>query len=85
MGAPAMATIQGSTLWPAESLGIDKDYGSVEVGKVADFVIIEGNPLTNITATRNIRTVIQGGKVMNTAYDPNWVNPIPRPTQFERR
>src|SRR5262245_9387220 len=85
IGIPAMTAIQGSTLWPAESLGIDRDYGSVEVGKVADFVIIEGNPLTNITATRNIRTVIQGGKVMDTAYDPNWVNPIPRPTSFERR
>ena len=46
---------------------------------------IEGNPLTNITATRNIRTVIQGGKVMNTTYDPNFVNPIPRPTAFESR
>src|SRR5262245_25334533 len=85
IGIPAMTAIQGSTLWPGESLGIDRDYGSVEVGKVADFVVIEGNPLTNIAATRNIRTVIQGGKVMNTAYDPNWVNPIPRPTSFERR
>ncbi len=85
MGVPVMATIQGSTLWPAEALGIDEDYGSVEVGKVADFLIVEGNPLTNIAATRNIRTVIQGGKVMDTAYDPNWVNPVPRPTAFERR
>ena len=40
---------------------------------------------TNIAATRNIRTVIQGGKVMDTTYDPNWVNPVPRPTNFERR
>ena len=85
MGIPPMATIQGSTLWPAQSLHIDKDYGSVEVGKVADFVIIEGNPITNIAATRNIRMVIQGGKVMDTTYDPNWVNPVPRPTAFERR
>jgi imidazolonepropionase-like amidohydrolase len=38
-----MATIQGSTLWPAEALGIEKDYGSVEVGKVADFLIIAPN------------------------------------------
>ena len=65
--------------------GHREDYGSVEVGKVADFLIIEGNPLTNIAATRNIRTVIQGGKVMDTTYDPNWVNPVPRPTNFERR
>jgi len=82
MGIPPMATIQGSTLWPAESLGIDEDYGSVEVGKFADFLIVEGNPLTDIRATRNIRMVIQGGKVVDTTYDPNWVNPVPRPTAF---
>jgi hypothetical protein len=35
--------------------------------------------------TRNIRMVIQGGKVMGTAFDPNWVNPVPRPTQFSPR
>ena len=82
MGVPAMAAIQASTLWPAEALGIEEDYGSVEVGKVADFVIIEGNPLTNIATTRNIRTVIQDGNVMDTTYDPNWVNPIRYPASF---
>jgi len=84
MGVPPMAAIQGSTLWPAEALGIDEDYGSVEVGKVADFVIVEGNPLTNIATTRSIRAVIMGGKVMDTTYDPDWVNPVPRPVSFER-
>ena len=82
MGVPPMAAIQGSTLWPAEALHIDDDYGSIEVGKVADFLIVEGNPLTDIRATRNIRMVIQGGRVVDTAYDPGWVNPVPRPTAF---
>jgi imidazolonepropionase-like amidohydrolase len=85
MGVPPMAAILGSTLWPAEALGVEEDYGSVEVGKVADFVIVEGNPLTNIAATRNIRMVIKDGRVVDTAYDPDWVNPVPRPTSFERR
>jgi imidazolonepropionase-like amidohydrolase len=57
----------------------------VEVGKVADFLIVEGNPLTDIRSTRNIRMVIQGGKVVDTTYDPNWVNPVPRPTAFSDR
>ncbi|MNC86824.1 Amidohydrolase family protein [compost metagenome] len=85
MGIPAMATIQGSTLWPAEALGIDGDYGSVEVGKVADSLVVEGNPLTDIRATRNIRMVIQGGKVVDTTFDADWVNPVPRPTAFSER
>ena len=85
MGIPPMSTIQGSTLWPAEALGIEEDYGSVEVGKVADFLIVEGHPLNNIAATRNIRMVIQGGRVVDTTYDPDWVNPVPRPTAFSER
>jgi hypothetical protein len=85
MGVSPMAAIQASTLWPAEAMGIEEDYGSVEVGKVADFVVIQGNPLTNIATTRNIRMVIQDGKVVDTTYDPDWVNPVPRPTSFERR
>jgi hypothetical protein len=49
---------------------------------VADFLIIEGNPLVDIRATRNIRMVIQGGTVVDVTYDPTWVNPVPRPTAF---
>jgi len=79
MGIPAMKAIQGATLWGAEALGREKDYGSVEVGKVADFVVIEGDPLADIAATRNIRMVIMDGKVVDTKYDPNWKNPLPRP------
>jgi imidazolonepropionase-like amidohydrolase len=78
MGIPAMKAIQGATLWGAEALGREQDYGSVEVGKVADFVIVEGDPLADIAVTRNIQMVIMDGEVVDTAYDPNWSNPLPR-------
>jgi imidazolonepropionase-like amidohydrolase len=48
------------------------------VGKLADFTIIEGNPLADIGATKNVRMVIKGGEVMKTSYHPTWVNPIRR-------
>ena len=73
-----MRALQGMTLWAAEVIGQQKDLGSIEPGKLADFTIIEGDPLADISATRNVRMVIKGGEVVKTAYDPKWTNPIPR-------
>jgi len=78
LGITPMKAIQGATLWAAEVIGQQNDLGSVESGKLADFTIIEGNPLADIGATKNVRMVIKGGEVMDTKYDPNWTNPIPR-------
>lgn len=78
IGIPPMKVLQGASLWAAEVIGQEKDLGSVQAGKLADFTIIEGNPLADISATKNVRMVIKGGEVMETAYDPNWVNPIRR-------
>ena len=76
LGIPPMKAIQGATLWAAEVIGQEKDLGSIEPGKLADFTVIEGNPLADIGATKNVRMVIKDGQVMDTAYDPKWVNPI---------
>jgi imidazolonepropionase-like amidohydrolase len=78
VGIPPMKVIQGATLWAAEVIGQQKDLGSVEPGKLADLTVIEGNPLNDIRATRNVRMVIKDGAVVDTKYDPRWVNPVPR-------
>jgi hypothetical protein len=47
-GFHPLEVIKSATLNGAESLGLDKDLGSVEVGKLADFVLVEENPLKNL-------------------------------------
>jgi hypothetical protein len=49
-GFHPLEVIQAATLNGAEALGMDDQIGSVEVGKLADFVILEDNPLENLKA-----------------------------------
>ncbi len=79
IGISPMQAIQAATLWGAESIGQAIDLGSVEPGKLADFTVVEGNPLDDISATRNILMVIKGGNIVDTSYDPGFETPIPRP------
>jgi imidazolonepropionase-like amidohydrolase len=78
-GLTPMQAIMSSTKWPAELLHKDKDLGTVAAGKVADLIVIDGNPLADIRATQKIRTVMMDGKIVDTTLDPNFKNPIPRP------
>lgn len=60
---PAKVLI-AATRTAAERLGAS-DLGTIEEGKQADFVLVDGNPLEDITHTRNIRTVIKQGRIID--------------------
>jgi imidazolonepropionase-like amidohydrolase len=47
-GFHPLEVIRSATMYGAEALGMDKELGTVEVGKLADFVILEENPLQNL-------------------------------------
>ena len=79
-GLTPMQAILASTKWPAEFMHKEDDLGTVEPGKLADLIIIEGDPLTDIRVTHNVCTVILDGKVLDTRLDPNFRNPLPRTT-----
>jgi imidazolonepropionase-like amidohydrolase len=75
-GVPPMAAIQAATLNVARAFKKDKDYGSVEPGKVADLAIIEGDPLKDIWMTQNVKMVVMDGKVVDIGFH-KYKNPIP--------
>lgn len=62
---PAEA-LKTATINPALFLGIENDYGRVAVGKVADLVILNKNPLADIGNSLSIATVIRDGRILDS-------------------
>jgi imidazolonepropionase-like amidohydrolase/Tol biopolymer transport system component len=62
-GMSPMQALQAATIDPARHLGLARDLGSVETGKLADLLIIDGNPLENIRVTDHIAYVVQNGRI----------------------
>ncbi|NNK40937.1 MAG: amidohydrolase family protein, partial [Winogradskyella sp.] len=55
-----------------EALGLDEDLGSLEVGKIADIVIMDDNPLDDLRHTNTITLVVKNGVV----YDADTLDEI---------
>jgi imidazolonepropionase-like amidohydrolase len=62
-GLTPAAALASATTDAAELLGISDRAGTVEVGKDADLVLLEGDPLVDISAKMRIRLVIRGGSI----------------------
>ena len=60
-GLTPYQALRAATVVPAQVLGLDA--GSIEVGKLADVVLVQGNPLQDITATSQVRTVVANGRL----------------------
>jgi hypothetical protein len=80
-GLTPLQAIQTASINVAQAWGKDKDYGSVENGKVADFFIVRGDPMKNISDTQNVEMVFIDGKKMDTSFHADYKNPIPRPIE----
>jgi imidazolonepropionase-like amidohydrolase len=69
-GFTPMEALQAATIVPARVMKVDKESGTVEVGKRADFDILDANPLENISNVRTVHRVVANGILYESA--PLW-------------
>ena len=62
-GLTPFEALQTATMNTARLLNADAELGTIQVGKLADLVIVDGDPLVDIKAARRVRTVIKNGEV----------------------
>ena len=76
-GFSNLEALQSATIIPAEYAKKDKDFGTIETGKIADLVILDKNPLEDITNSKTIFGVVMNG----TYYDSNKIQELKKNTQ----
>jgi imidazolonepropionase-like amidohydrolase len=64
-GMTPLQAIRAATLNGAHYIGMDKDVGSLEPGKLADLLVLDSNPLDNIRNSESIRYTIANGRVFD--------------------
>ena len=85
-GMTPLEAIRCATLNGARYLGLDRDLGSLENGKLADLIVLDRNPLENIRDSEAIRSIMQNGRLYDgERLDEIGNYPRRRPTfYFER-
>jgi imidazolonepropionase-like amidohydrolase len=85
-GMTPLEALRAATQDGAAYLGLDRDIGSLEAGKLADLAVIEGNPLDNLRVSKNVRYTMVNGRL----YDARTMNELysgdrkPKPFYWQR-
>ena len=62
-GIPPVVVLKAATINGARALGVDEHLGSIETSKLADLIVVRGNPLDDIKVARDIKLVVKDGTV----------------------
>jgi len=62
-GCTPMQAIQAATQWPAQAMGWN-DIGSLEAGKLADLIAVEGDPISDLSTLNNVLLVLREGEIV---------------------
>ncbi|MEP6729028.1 MAG: amidohydrolase family protein [bacterium] len=71
-GMPRHDVLRVATIFGAESIGMGKELGSLEAGKLADLQVLDANPLDDIRNTNTVRFVMKNGRL----YDGNTLDEV---------
>jgi imidazolonepropionase-like amidohydrolase len=66
-GMPAHDILRAATIFGADAIGLGSQLGSIEVGKLADLQVLDGNPLTDIRNTASVKFVMKNGRLYDAA------------------
>jgi imidazolonepropionase-like amidohydrolase len=81
-GMKNIDVLRTATILGATGLGLDQELGSLEVGKLADILVLDKNPLEDIRNTNSLSRVVKNGRV----YDANTADQVwPKAVKLDRR
>ena len=63
-GMTPIEAIQAATRNAAQALGLEKDVGAIAVGRFADIIAVDGDPLANVRELESVDAVVKGGKIV---------------------
>src|SRR6185503_12954544 len=82
-GMKPMDVLRVATIYGAESIGLGKQIGTLENGKLADLIVLDANPLDDIKNTNTIRFVMKNGRVYEgSTLNEIWPRQRPMPKQW---
>src|SRR4029077_7154786 len=81
-GISPMHAIQGATKWAAEAMRVQDRLGTIEAGKLADLVVVGGDPLQDIRNIHKVDAVVFNGKPVELGYHPWFGDPFMSDSEY---
>jgi len=77
-GIPNAEVLRIATLVPSRVLGVEKERGTITAGKLADMILVDGDPLADMSDIRRVYRTLKGGQIYDPAALENALGMAPR-------